>query len=63
MNHIYLAAAHQHIGESDEASWAAAEILALAPDFSVGEWLKTQPIKDPSQAERLSSNLRKAGLP
>jgi TolB-like protein/class 3 adenylate cyclase/Flp pilus assembly protein TadD len=63
LSHIYLAAAYLEIGEADEASWEATEILALAPDFSVDEWLKTQPIKDASQAERLARNLHKAGVP
>jgi TolB-like protein/class 3 adenylate cyclase/Tfp pilus assembly protein PilF len=63
LSHIYLAVAYLEIGEADEASWEATEILALAPDFSVDEWLKTQPIKDASQAERLARNLHKAGVP
>ncbi len=63
LSHIYLAAAYAQTGEAEEASWEAAEIMALAPEFSVSEWLKTQPIKDPSRAELLVGSLHKAGLP
>ena len=63
LSHIYLAAAYLQVGAADEASWEAAEILLLAPDFSVGDWLRTQPIKDSAQADRLAHNLHRAGLP
>ncbi len=63
LSHIYLAAAYVQIGSIDEASWESAEITTLAPEFSVDTWLKTQPIKIPSQAKLLIENLRKAGLP
>ncbi len=63
LSHIYLAAAYADGGEADEASWKAVEILTLAPEFAVEEWLKTQPIKDAAQARRLVENLRRAGVP
>ena len=62
-HHIYLTAAYQQAGQNENASWEVAEILALAPDFDIREWLDSQPFNDPTFAKRLLVNLQQAGVP
>jgi len=38
------------------------EVAAIKPDFSVEKWAETQPYKDPAVLERITANLRSAGL-
>ncbi len=62
-HHIYLAAAYQQAGQTENASWEVVEILALAPDFSIRAWLDSQPFNDPTFSKRLLINLQQAGVP
>ena len=61
--YIYLAANHAHLGESDDAKNAAAELCRINPSMSirlVGEMI---PFGDASMLAGISEDLRKAGLP
>ena len=53
-SHLYLAATLARAGNRDEAAWEAEEIRALEPTFSVREWLRSYPMTDAGQRERLT---------
>jgi hypothetical protein len=60
--HICLASALVKLGRIDEAKAAAARVLALHPEFSIGEWCASiDPA--PEIAAPLTEALRGAGLP
>jgi adenylate cyclase len=63
LSHIALAAAFSAAGRNEEGRVAAAEVLKLNPNFSLEAYVKTVPIKDRSELNRLMDALRKAGLP
>jgi TolB-like protein/Tfp pilus assembly protein PilF len=50
---VYLAAVLESSGEHDAALWEREEILALNAEFQAGEWLRTYPMSDAAQSERL----------
>jgi len=58
-----LAAVHACLGRLDEARFEAEEFLKDNPDFSIGEWARTEPYTDPEELRRYVDGLRKAGLP
>jgi len=60
---VLLAAIAARLGRHEEASAAAAEIMAMRPGFTITDWLKFIRIVDRDYAERLIGDLRKAGLP
>ena len=49
-------------GNEGLARELANEVLALRPDFSLSEWAKTQPYRDPTVLERIVATLGAAGL-
>ncbi len=49
-------------GNEGSAREFAREIATLRPDFSVSRWAETQPYKDLAVLERITANLRSAGL-
>ena len=55
---IYLAAVLESSGEHDAALWEREEILALDAEFQAGEWLRTYPMSDAAQSQRLLNTLR-----
>jgi adenylate cyclase len=57
-----LAAVYVRLGRIEEAKAEAEEFLKKEPDYSL-ENEKTAPYKDPSQLERWTEDLRKAGFP
>jgi len=59
---IYLAAVLESAGDHDGAVWEMEEILALDADFLADEWLKTYPMTDQVQAEKLLSALHNLDL-
>jgi tetratricopeptide (TPR) repeat protein len=61
--HIWRAAAAARAGEDEEAQSAAAEVLRLEPKFTVGKWLTMHRFANQADAERISEDLRMAGLP
>ncbi|MGH8689398.1 MAG: tetratricopeptide repeat protein [Burkholderiales bacterium] len=50
------------IGNADAAQELVQEASKLKPDFSVAKWAETQPYKDLAVLERITANLRSAGL-
>jgi adenylate cyclase len=59
---LYLAASYARLGRYDDAEWEGQEVLVLKPDFTLEKWARQDPIKDSESKERLSSDLRLAGL-
>ncbi len=60
---LIKAAAHQALGESSQAEREANIVLADQPEFSLTEFGKTHPFKDPTHLDALLGPLREAGLP
>ncbi|WP_119303073.1 adenylate/guanylate cyclase domain-containing protein [Dongia deserti] len=61
--HVYLAASHAMLGNSERARHHAAETMRLKPDFSISRSMSRQPLRLASDREHLVEALRKAGLP
>ena len=59
----YLAACCALSDRIDRARHCAAEVLRLAPDFSLTRFATKEPYKNPADREHLIEGLRKAGLP
>jgi tetratricopeptide (TPR) repeat protein len=59
----YLAACHALIGEKAEAADCTAQILAMAPDFSLNRFAAKEPLRRKEDTARLIDGMRKAGLP
>lgn len=62
MLRLWLAAAYAASARTEEASWQAAEAMALNPDFTLAHIRAVYPIRDPDYLERFLGDLRKAGL-
>ncbi|MCF7984027.1 MAG: tetratricopeptide repeat protein, partial [Thiohalocapsa sp.] len=62
MLRLWLAAAYAGTGRLEDASWQAAEAMALNPDFTLAHIRDVYPISDPDYLERLLHDLRTAGL-
>ena len=60
--HMCLASVLVKLGRIDEAKAAAARVVALQPDFSIGEWYAALD-PAPAIAVPLTEALRAAGLP
>jgi DNA-binding winged helix-turn-helix (wHTH) protein/TolB-like protein/Tfp pilus assembly protein PilF len=60
--HLYLAASMVSVGDHEGATWETQEVLSLRPGFDVGSWLKTYPMTDAAQVQRLQAALVAAGL-
>jgi DNA-binding winged helix-turn-helix (wHTH) protein/TolB-like protein/Tfp pilus assembly protein PilF len=54
---VYLAAVRESSGDHEAALWEREEILALDAGFQASEWLRTYPMSDAAQAERLLNAL------
>ena len=61
-SYIFLTAAYGMAGREKEARAAAAEVLKINPKFSLEQFAKIHPYKDPATKERYIDSLRKAGL-
>jgi adenylate cyclase len=61
--HAYVAACHAEMGRMAEARAHVFLALEAKPDFSVGAWGKTLPLKSDADLQRFLDGLRKAGLP
>ena len=61
--HLCLAAAFAGLDREQEAKSEAQEILRISPKFSLREEQAIHTYKNPADAERFISLLRKAGLP
>ncbi|MFC1681165.1 adenylate/guanylate cyclase domain-containing protein [Pseudomonadota bacterium] len=61
--HVNLASTLGELGRIDEARQAANDVLRLAPDFSVREYMSGLSYRYKSDASRVEDGLRNAGLP
>ena len=61
-SNIFLTAAYSMAGREKKARAAAAEVLKINPKFSLEQFAKIHPYKDPATKERYIDSLRKAGL-
>jgi TolB-like protein len=61
--HVYLAASHAMLGDSERARHHAVETLRLKPDFTISRAASRQSLREASDREHLAEALRKAELP
>jgi adenylate cyclase len=62
VTHLALTAAYSWAGRLEEARAQAAEVLRINPNFSLEQYAKRSPYKNPADGERVIDGLRKAGL-
>jgi adenylate cyclase len=63
ISRVINAAVYGACGREEEARKEAAEVLRINPKFTVDSFMGKTPYKNPSDRERVSQGLRKAGLP
>jgi tetratricopeptide (TPR) repeat protein len=63
LGHLWLAATCPRLGLDDEARRAAAAVLAIDPTFTVAKWSRLHRFHDVARAERIESDLIRAGVP
>ena len=61
-SHALLASCYGHLGRLDEARAAWAEVMRLAPHYSIERRRRVLPFKDPAIFEHRVDGLRKAGI-
>jgi tetratricopeptide (TPR) repeat protein len=61
--HALLAACYGHLGRYEDARAAWAEVMRIAPDFSMERRRRLLPFKDPAIIEHRLEGMRKAGIP
>jgi adenylate cyclase len=59
----FLAATLAQLGHSEEAHREAELFLIAHPHFTIGHWLRSQPLRDASVRDHIVDGFRKAGLP
>src|SRR5438105_3333743 len=59
----YLATCHALAGRGERAQDYAAQVVRLAPAFSIARFARKEPFKNPADLQRLIDGLRKAGMP
>jgi len=62
-SHALLASCYGHLGKIAESRAAWAEVLKIAPDFSLERRRRILPFRDPDIFEHRLEGMRKAGLP
>ncbi len=62
MSYIVLTSVYSMAGREKEARAAATEVLRINPKFSLEQFAKIHPYKDPATKDRYIDSLRKAGL-
>jgi adenylate cyclase len=60
---MLLAACYGHLGRTDDARAAWAELLKVNPGFSLDQRARVLPYKNPADFQRIAEGLAKAGLP
>lgn len=60
--HLYLAATYASLNQLDDANWEVEKIQILDPEFSLSYWAGTQPYRSKSRLEKITTDLKKAGL-
>jgi adenylate cyclase len=63
ISHVITAAVYGSCGREAEARKEATEVLRINPKFNVESFAAILPYKNPSDRDRVSQGLRKAGLP
>jgi adenylate cyclase len=63
VSRMLLASCYGHLGRTEEARTAWAELLAVNPDFSLVQRARVLPYKNPGDFQRIVEGLAKAGLP
>jgi TolB-like protein/class 3 adenylate cyclase len=61
-SYALLAACYGHLGRHDESRAAWAEVMRIAPDFSIERRRRLLPFKDPAMFDRRLDGMRKAGI-
>ena len=61
--HVELAVTYVEVGREAEARAEAETILELKPSFSIAEFAKVFPFRDPEELDRVVRGMRQAGLP
>ena len=62
-SYALLASCYGHLGRIAESQAAWAEVMRIAPDFSIERQRRILPYKNPDDFERRVEGMRKAGLP
>ena len=62
-SYALLAACYGHLGRIAESQAAWAEVMRIAPNFSIERRRRILPFKNPDEFERRIEGMRKAGLP
>ena len=62
-SHVIMAAVYGSCGREKEARKEATEVLRINPKFTVESYTRNLPYKNPSDRDRTTQGLRKAGLP
>ena len=62
-SYALLAACYGHLGRIAESRAAWAEVMRIAPNFSIERRRRILPFKNPDEFERRIEGMRKAGLP
>ena len=62
-SYALLASCYGHLGRIAEAQTAWAEVMKIAPDFSIERRRRILPFKNPEVFERRLEGMRKAGIP
>jgi adenylate cyclase len=62
-SYALLSSCYGHLGRFDEARAAWAEVLRIAPNFSIERQRRVLPYKNPADFELRIEGMRKAGLP
>jgi adenylate cyclase len=62
-SYALLASCYGHLGRIAEARTAWAEVMKIAPDFSIERRRRILPFKNPEVFERRLEGMRKAGIP
>jgi len=60
--HVWMAATYALLGDIENASWQAEQVMSSNPDFSVARMEKAFPFKDPAELKIFIDGLRLAGL-
>jgi len=62
-SYALLASCYGHLGKIAEARAAWAEVMKIAPDFSIERRRRILPFKNPDVFEHRIEGMRKAGIP
>lgn len=59
----FTAGCYARLSDMHRARVSVAECRSMSPDFSVAQFMRREPFKNPADAEQLACSLRLAGLP